>query len=54
MSTSNQRLGDSIIHNSAVGKLSFMATPMIDSAPADSGGVGVGFEFRQRDRSKEI
>ena len=54
MSANRQRLGDSIIHNSSVGKHSFMATPMIDNAPAESGGAGQRFEFRRREKSKEI
>lgn len=54
MNSTTQRLGDSIIHNSPIGKHSFLATPMIDNAPAETGGVGLHFEFRQRDKSKEI
>jgi len=54
MSANMQRLGDSIIHNGSVGKHSFLATPMIDNTPAETGGVGLHFEFRQRDKSKEI
>ena len=46
MNEGQQRLGDSIIHNSSVGKHSFLATPMIDTAPAETAGVGAGFEFR--------
>ena len=31
-----------------------MCTPMIDTTPAEKGGVGLPYTFRDRDKSKEI
>lgn len=48
------QLGGSVIRNGPIGAHSFLSTPMIDNSPDEKQGTGIGFEFRSRDRSKEI